>query len=287
MVQEDICNGCGYCVPACPYGVIDRRIGDQHTKNAPKVKNEGLAQKCTLCYDRLGNDQTPACAQACPTAVDPVRPPSTSCGSGRSTGSRHAARQRPCRKPVSTGRIRTVGPVGRARSSCCWTSRRCTGCHRIPSSPPPICHGCGSTPGWPPSLPARRPVAAVFAGRRERSTAMTCLRRIQEPLRSLGGGLAVVGGGADAPEGAPDGARRDVHVVLRPPGGQGLPVEADIPAYLFLGGVAAGSSLLAAGADLTNRPALRRAGRAGPPPWPQLEPHAWPWSATSAARRGL
>ena len=61
VVQDDICNGCGYCVPACPYGVIDRRIGDQNTKNV------GIAQKCTLCYDRLGNDQTPACAQACPT----------------------------------------------------------------------------------------------------------------------------------------------------------------------------------------------------------------------------
>ena len=35
----------------------------------------------------------------------------------------------------------------------------------------------------------------------------------------------------------------------------------DIPAYLFLGGVAAGSSLLGAGGDLTDRPALRRTGR--------------------------
>jgi len=25
VVQEDICNGCGYCVPACPFGVLDRR----------------------------------------------------------------------------------------------------------------------------------------------------------------------------------------------------------------------------------------------------------------------
>ena len=25
VVQEDVCNGCGYCVPACPFGVIDRR----------------------------------------------------------------------------------------------------------------------------------------------------------------------------------------------------------------------------------------------------------------------
>jgi formate-dependent nitrite reductase membrane component NrfD len=39
------------------------------------------------------------------------------------------------------------------------------------------------------------------------------------------------------------------------------PWEKDIPAYLFSGGVAAGSSLLAAGADLTGRPTLRRSGR--------------------------
>ena len=41
VVQPDICNGCGYCVPACPYGVIDLR------------KEDGRAFKCTLCYDRL------------------------------------------------------------------------------------------------------------------------------------------------------------------------------------------------------------------------------------------
>jgi formate dehydrogenase iron-sulfur subunit len=61
VVQEDICNGCGYCVPACPFGVIDRRIGEHGTKNV------GIAQKCTLCYDRIGAGQEPACAQACPT----------------------------------------------------------------------------------------------------------------------------------------------------------------------------------------------------------------------------
>ena len=41
VVQEDVCNGCGYCVPACPYGVIGKREPD------------GRAYKCTLCYDRL------------------------------------------------------------------------------------------------------------------------------------------------------------------------------------------------------------------------------------------
>ena len=61
VVQPDVCNGCGYCVPACPYGVIERRTGPEGTKNV------GIAQKCTLCYDRLGAGQKPACAQACPT----------------------------------------------------------------------------------------------------------------------------------------------------------------------------------------------------------------------------
>ncbi|MEE2034931.1 NrfD/PsrC family molybdoenzyme membrane anchor subunit, partial [Rhodococcus chondri] len=41
------------------------------------------------------------------------------------------------------------------------------------------------------------------------------------------------------------------------------PWEHDIAVYLFSGGVAAGSSILAAGADLTGRPALRRVARLG------------------------
>jgi len=55
VVQDDICNGCGYCVPACPYGVLDRR------------EDDGRVFKCTLCYDRLQVGQEPACAKACPT----------------------------------------------------------------------------------------------------------------------------------------------------------------------------------------------------------------------------
>ena len=68
VVQDDVCNGCGYCVAGCPFGVIDRRIGDKNqSKDAIANHNAGIAQKCTLCYDRLGDGLTPACAQACPT----------------------------------------------------------------------------------------------------------------------------------------------------------------------------------------------------------------------------
>jgi formate dehydrogenase iron-sulfur subunit len=55
VVQQDVCNGCGYCVSACPYGVIERREGD------------GRAWKCTMCYDRLRDGLEPACAKACPS----------------------------------------------------------------------------------------------------------------------------------------------------------------------------------------------------------------------------
>jgi formate dehydrogenase iron-sulfur subunit len=68
VVQADVCNGCGYCVAACPFGVIERREDERGDKRGGGVaSNVGVAQKCTLCYDRLGHDQTPACAQACPT----------------------------------------------------------------------------------------------------------------------------------------------------------------------------------------------------------------------------
>ena len=55
VLQPDVCNGCGYCIPSCPFGVVDR------------VPEDGRAAKCTLCYDRLEDGLEPACAKACPT----------------------------------------------------------------------------------------------------------------------------------------------------------------------------------------------------------------------------
>ncbi len=55
VLQADVCNGCGYCIPSCPFGVVARDHDD------------GRAAKCTLCYDRLQDGMEPACAKACPT----------------------------------------------------------------------------------------------------------------------------------------------------------------------------------------------------------------------------
>ena len=55
FVQPDVCNGCAYCVVACPFGVIEKR------------EKDGRAFKCTFCYDRQIEGLQPACASVCPT----------------------------------------------------------------------------------------------------------------------------------------------------------------------------------------------------------------------------
>ena len=54
-VQPDVCNGCSYCVVACPFGVVQ------------KNREDGRAFKCTFCSDRQRVGLEPACAKACPT----------------------------------------------------------------------------------------------------------------------------------------------------------------------------------------------------------------------------
>ncbi|MEM9290148.1 MAG: 4Fe-4S dicluster domain-containing protein [Acidobacteriota bacterium] len=87
LVQDDICNGCGYCVVTCPFGVIDRRPNgapseqprreaQRATARTPSViaatsaeplPGAGGAFKCTFCLDRQAGGLEPACATVCPT----------------------------------------------------------------------------------------------------------------------------------------------------------------------------------------------------------------------------
>ena len=97
FIQPDVCNGCGYCVVACPFGVVDRRPDD------------GRAFKCTFCYDRQKAGLQPACAKACPTQsiqfgdLDDLR-------ARAARRRRRAARARHRRRAASTIRgTRSVG----------------------------------------------------------------------------------------------------------------------------------------------------------------------------------
>lgn len=55
IIQQDVCIGCKFCIPSCPYGVIS--FSEQ----------TGTVHKCTLCNDRIHNGMGTACAKACPT----------------------------------------------------------------------------------------------------------------------------------------------------------------------------------------------------------------------------
>lgn len=124
--------------------------------------------------------------------------------------------------------------------------------------------------------PDRAPVGELFRRFRERLVAEGPAR-FGGPARHTGHGPAVTPPPGTAPEGEPYPHRRRRG---RGGGGEQLNVPPaeftsyygrpilkapvwrwDIAAYLFTGGLAAGSSLLAAGGQLTGRPALRRAGR--------------------------
>jgi formate dehydrogenase iron-sulfur subunit len=78
FIQPDVCNGCGYCVPSCPFGVVDLIehadynagrgfVLDGRTHDDATQQHGGNAGKCTLCYDRQKIGLVPACAKACPT----------------------------------------------------------------------------------------------------------------------------------------------------------------------------------------------------------------------------
>ena len=169
VVQEDICNGCGYCVPACPFGVLDKRDLPRSPDDAPLAlpllgrKEDGRVWKCTLCYDRLKGGHEPACAKACPTE---------SIQFGELDELRERAEARLAKLeaerwngPRLYGHDPATASAGSARSSCCSTSPRCTGCRPTRSCRPRTCRDCGSGPRSRPTAMVAG-IAAVFVGGR-------------------------------------------------------------------------------------------------------------------------
>ena len=249
VVQEDICNGCGYCIPACPYGVIDQR------------KDDGRAWKCTLCYDRIGDGLTPGLRQGLPDRVHPVR------RAGRAARARRSTGWRSCTSRASTearlyGHDPDDGVGGDGAFFLLLDEPEVYG---LP--PDPVVTTRDLPAMWKRAGLAALAMAAAAVVPRSlarsrgarRSSPPAAAR--QRPADERGGPRAAGRGGEAAatgrwcrrPSSAPTTAGRS----SRPP-----VWHHDIAAYLFTGGLAAGSALLAAGGDATGRPgaAPRRPG---------------------------
>jgi hypothetical protein len=183
------------------------------------TKNEGIAQKCTLCYDRIGDGLEPACAKACPTTsiqfgdLDELRERAEEAGRGDARGRHHLA--------GSTARTRTDGVGGVGAFFLLMTSRRSTGCRPTRWSPRATCRRCGRRPGFA--------ALTMLAGRSRRSPGRLVTTEAPAPE----GGRRKGGGGRGERR---HGAAGRVHLLLRPPIVKASPWEHDIPAYLFLGG---------------------------------------------------
>ncbi len=154
-VQEDICNGCGTCVGGCPFGVIERRdegiirakVERNQSKYAQDIPNEGTANKCTFCHDRLVDGQTPACAQTCPT---------TSIKFGEHTDMVADARARVAElhaQGMTEARLYGANPKDRVGGTgsvfLLLDEPEVYGLPPDPACPPRTFHGCTSTPRWP------------------------------------------------------------------------------------------------------------------------------------------
>ena len=239
VVQQDVCNGCGYCIPACPYGVIDRREGD------------GRAWKCTMCYDRLGAGMEPACAKACPT--DSIQ-----------FGPLDELRER------AAGRLDQVIEAGEAGARL-YGADPGDGvggdgaffllldepeAYGLPPDPvvttrdlPAMWRHVGvaavtlaaaAAASFAAAAVRRPPMSAAEA--QARQTRWQRKRRAEQRVVPRAEFTSYYG-----------------KPVLNPP----VWASPDIPGYLFLGGLSGAASLLGAGADLTGRPALAATAKVG------------------------
>jgi dimethyl sulfoxide reductase iron-sulfur subunit len=74
MQDNDRCIGCRYCMIACPYGVRTFNWGEPsrptpHETGMVAARPLGTVEKCSMCVQRLAEDQVPSCVWSCPAGA--------------------------------------------------------------------------------------------------------------------------------------------------------------------------------------------------------------------------
>ena len=133
VVQEDVCNGCGYCVPACPFGVHRPAAPARSRRRAAlaaAAREEGGRPRLEVHALLRPAEGRPRAGvrEGVPDATRSSSASSTSCASARERAAREARGRGLERRRASTATTRTTASAASARSSCCSTSRRSTAC---------------------------------------------------------------------------------------------------------------------------------------------------------------
>jgi molybdopterin-containing oxidoreductase family iron-sulfur binding subunit len=69
LVDKHICIGCRYCMMACPYKARSFIHEALHNQSVNAPRGLGTVESCTMCVHRVDNDGTPACVEACSSAM--------------------------------------------------------------------------------------------------------------------------------------------------------------------------------------------------------------------------
>jgi Fe-S-cluster-containing dehydrogenase component len=77
LIDQKVCNGCGDCIKACPYGVITmnptrnyfhgEKMPYEKEVDAYRIQMPKKASKCTLCVHRVEQGKEPICVSGCPS----------------------------------------------------------------------------------------------------------------------------------------------------------------------------------------------------------------------------
>ena len=185
LMCSDVCKHCSTaaCLEVCPTGALFRTEFGTVVRPARRLQRLRLLRaRLPVRGDRPARGRRPGLEvhallrpaarragaglrQGLPDRLDPVRRRSTSCATGPSERVATPARGRGRRGPAVPGGRATTASAGPARSSCCWTSPRCTGCRPTRCRPPATCPALWRAAALAAGTLAAA-VAASFVGRR-------------------------------------------------------------------------------------------------------------------------